>query len=215
MILKFFYDRPKDQRADGQLADAIAKLPVLLQARIDDTEANPNSLPQRFFPEIGSSIASTKGLAGKSGWIPLPVFADKARDVGFVDSRDASFLPMLEQYQGRPVKSLALCALELALGETASLEAGPRLRLGKRSLQLNGNLEIAIQFPKSAEMAYVPFHELLESTKRDSELIGKFVIMGYDGAKIHKLETPIGRINAHRYWVLALESAHHSLTQNP
>jgi len=215
VVLKFFYDQPKNQTADGRLAEALSKLPVLLEARIDDTESNPNPLPERFFPKLDNSISATKGIAGNSGWIPLPMFAAKARDVGFVDTRNTSFLPMFEHYQGRPVKSLVLCTLELAVGETAKVDADSTLHLGKRSLRLDEEHGIAVLFPKSAEMDYVPFHEILEGTRRDTELASKIVIIGYDGSKIHQLETPIGPINAHRYWVLALDSAYRGLVRSP
>src|SRR6266567_213979 len=48
VVLKFFLDQPKVAASDLLLAQALTNTPVVLQARIDDAEAHPNPLPERF-----------------------------------------------------------------------------------------------------------------------------------------------------------------------
>src|SRR5437016_84256 len=113
IILKFFLDRPKDAPDDLMLAESFSGIPVLLEARLDDSEPKPNVLPARFFfPDVVPE--NDKTISGQSGWIPLPVFSAKARAIGFVDFLRPDKLPILEKYRGKFVKSLYLCALELA-----------------------------------------------------------------------------------------------------
>jgi len=44
IVLKFFLDQADDQ----SIANALASIPVVLQARIDDREPSPNHLAARF-----------------------------------------------------------------------------------------------------------------------------------------------------------------------
>ena len=128
VVLKFFFDQPKDAGDDAALAEAIAGLPVLLQARLDDAEPKPNPFPERFVLKT-TPAADPSGLAGRSGWIPLPCFSARARDIGFVDLTRPDCVPVVEFYRGRAVKSLSLCALELALNEQAHVVPGRSFRL--------------------------------------------------------------------------------------
>ena len=94
VVLKFFFDQAKDQSDDTLMAESFKLLPVFLQACIDNTEANPNQLDDRFY--IDENIQYKKVLSGNSGWIPLPLFAKNAYSIGFVDIRNAKYIPILE-----------------------------------------------------------------------------------------------------------------------
>ena len=48
VVLKFFIDRPKSDEGDKALGEAMGKVKVILQARLDPEEAHPNPLPERF-----------------------------------------------------------------------------------------------------------------------------------------------------------------------
>src|ERR1700744_5617891 len=48
VVLKFFFDLPKGEAGDNALAQSLTNLPVVLQARMDNTTTNPNPLPARF-----------------------------------------------------------------------------------------------------------------------------------------------------------------------
>src|SRR5689334_20798336 len=49
VVLKFFIDRAKTAEGDAALAEAMRKMKLVLQARLDAAEARPNALPERFF----------------------------------------------------------------------------------------------------------------------------------------------------------------------
>lgn len=205
VILKFFFDQPRVTASDAALADAISVLPVALQARIDDMEAAPNQLPARFFVE-GLNLGGSTVLSSKSGWLPLPSLADRAAAVGFVDVASTSRVPLLERYQGRFVKSLYLCALELAFDGQARIEPGKELTLAGRKTRLDAANSVPAEFPQVDSLDYVPFHELLSKPEAVGKLKGKVVVLGYDGAKMHTLATPVGPRKAHRVFWHGLQS---------
>lgn len=210
VVLKFFYDQPKDATSDAHLAKAMTRLPVILQARMNDTEAHPNPLPTQFtLPRVKAETAVT----GKSGWIPLPIFTEHARDVGFVDSASTT-VPLIETYQGQTVKSLWLCSCELALGQSANIEPGTRITFGKKVLPLDSKNQFTAPLPKQDALKYIPFHTLLDGTVPVGTLRGKVVILGYDGPGIHSFETPIGKIKAHRLFVYALQGIYEQSQEN-
>ena len=81
VILKFFFDQAKEGAGDAALARAFSRVPVLLQARIDDSEASPNPFPTRCFFAGLPSRPALRAFSGSRGWIPLPLFAAGARDI--------------------------------------------------------------------------------------------------------------------------------------
>lgn len=200
VVLKFFFDQPKTAAGDNSLAQAITVLPVALQARIDDTEAAPNKLPTRFFVE-GLNLGNSSVLSGQSGWLPMPSLAERAAAVGFVDIASASRVPVLESYQGRLVKSLSLCAIEMAFDGQASIEPGKALTLAGRRVKLDAANSVPAEFPRGDDLDYVPFHQLFSDPAVAGKLKGKVVVLGYDGAKMQTIPTPVGPRKAHRvFW---------------
>src|SRR4051794_23731352 len=98
VVLKLFVDKPATADGDRALVDAAKRTKVLVQARLDDSEKDPNPLPDRF-----ALKATVEGhpLTGKSGWLPLPDLAAVAHDLGFVDYRVIDRMPVAEQYRGK------------------------------------------------------------------------------------------------------------------
>ncbi len=211
VVLKFFYDQPsKSADADKALADAIGSIKTLLQARIDEAELAGNPLPARFFKDVvaGNFKAS---LTGTSGWIPLAPFAAGAHDIGFVDIDSPDSVPMIESYQGKPVKSLTLAALELATGERAKIESGVRLILGNHSIALTEDNQLALKITSLNLPDPLPFTALLDG-KFDKPLFrDKVVVIAYDGAKMHFLTTKAGPVKAHRLFYLGLLDTYRQL----
>ncbi|MBU6400979.1 MAG: CHASE2 domain-containing protein [Verrucomicrobia bacterium] len=107
IVLKMFIDQPKESRADEALAVALTKTPVVLEARIDDTEPRPNPMPERFYAP-GLPLGAEVAVSGESGWLPLALLSSKAHDIGFVDVVSPMSVPLVERYRGRFVKSLDL-----------------------------------------------------------------------------------------------------------
>ena len=207
VVLKFFYIEPRTKAGDDALAQSLTNLPVLLQGCIDESETHPNPLPARF---IMPGLKTQALISGKSGWIPIPPFAEKAYDVGFVDA-DATRVPLVEGYQEHIVKSLVLCSLELATGERAVLQPGKRIVFGKQELKLDDRNCIGRKLPANDELAYVPFDAFLTGTIPPSLVKDKVIILGYDGAKIHSLPTAIGPIRAHRVFIYDLKNAYEQI----
>ena len=215
VVLKFFYDQPgKSPESDKALADAIGSMKTLLQARIDEAELQANPLPARFITgAVTGNFRSS--LTGTSGWIPLAPFAAAAFDIGFVDTASPDSVPMIESYQNKPVKSLILAALEVALGETAKIDSGVRVTLGKKSVALTDDNQVVLKLSSVALPDYVPFTALLDGKMNSTQLQEKFrdkvVVIGYDGEKMHFLTTNAGLVKAHRLFYLGLLDVYRQL----
>lgn len=209
VVLKFFYDQPKDEAGDARLEKAIRGIPVALQARLDDSEKNANALPTRFFmPEVKAATT----ISGTNGWVPLKRFTDHAKAVGFVDFTESP-IPMLETYQGKTVKSLILCSLELAVGKEAVIRPGKKISIGNKSLALDGKNQSSYQLPKADDLKYIPFHAVLDGSAPMKALEGKVVIIGYNGSHIHTFDSPAGKLGAHQVFVYALRSTYQQLQE--
>lgn len=211
VVLKFFYDQTgKSPASDQALVEAIGSIKTLLQARIDEAEVVANPLPARFFPGVVSGNFKVS-LTGTSGWIPLAPFAAAAYDIGFVDISSPDNLPMIESYQGKPVKSLALAALELATGEQAKINSGKQIIFGKQSITLTADNQVALNLGSVALTDYVPFSALLEGKVGKAQFRDKVVVIAYDGSKMHFLTTKAGTIKAHRLFYLGLLETYRQL----
>ena len=215
VVLKFFYDQPsKSPESDEALAGAIGSIKTLLQARIDEAELPANPLPARFI--TGAVTGNFKSsLTGTSGWIPLAPFAAAAFDVGFVDIASPDSVPMIESYQNKPVKSLTLAALEIAARETAKIDSGVRVTLGKKSVVLTEDNQVVLKLSSVALPDYVSFTALLDGKINSAQLQEKFrdkvVVIGYDGEKMHFLTTNAGLVKAHRLFYLGLLDVYRQL----
>jgi CHASE2 domain-containing sensor protein len=202
VVMKFFFDQPKEQAGDVSLAAALTNLPVLLQACLDDSEVHPNPLLGRF--TVPGLRAQTQ-ISGHSGIIPLPMFSVNARDVGFVDFASTQ-VPLLETYQTKTVKSLVVCCIELATGAQAIIAPDGRMMFGASGFRMDGRHCVAAKLPAKDDLAYIPFNEFLMGTLPASRIKGKVVIIGYDGPHIQSISTSIGPIRAHRFFVYVLQS---------
>jgi len=203
-VLKFFFDLPREGDGDARLALAMGKLPVLLEARIDDTQDRPNPFPENFCL-TGVLPSAVRAFSGQSGWIPLARLSAKAKGVGFVDLPEPGWTPMVEKYQGKVVKSLHLCALELAFDTTAKLAPGRSLTLAGKTIELDAENRVQIRCPAADKLGYIKFHDLLSGKVESKAVQGKVVIVGYDGPKIQLIQSPLGPIKAHRYFIYGLQ----------
>jgi CHASE2 domain-containing sensor protein len=202
VVLKFFFDQAKGEAGDALLAAALTNLPVVLQARVDDTEVHPNPLPDRFtLPKVKEPTA----ISGRSGWIPIPPFVANARDVGFVDFSSTQ-VPMLETYQSRTVKSLVVCCIELATGKSAVLGTNGSMKFGTNEVWLDATSCVTARIPAKDDLAYIPFTRFLAGDTPANQIKGKVVIIGYDGPGIQSFDTAIGPVKAHRLFVYDLRS---------
>lgn len=209
VVLKFFYDHAaKLPASDEALAAAMARIPVALQAGVDDNEIQPNALPARFVPDRISGDYR-RSISGKSGWIPIPLLSNVAADVGFadIDVNTTDRVPAIEIYQGRPVKSLTLVALEMAARERAQIISNERVLLGKRQIKLDENNQIRLGKIEARDPAYTSFSQLLDGKAGAARLRDKVVVIAYDGSKMHALTTSAGPIKAHRLFYLGLLDA--------
>ncbi|MCY7389335.1 MAG: CHASE2 domain-containing protein [Burkholderiales bacterium] len=190
IVLKFFIDQPKGN-GDEALAAAMTKLPVILQARCDDTEANPNPLDARL--SVPVTIQMKFAVTCSAGWIPLPRLQKSAANVCFIDQAVADAAPMLERYQNRAVKSLYVCALELARKPVRVADAGGTRKVG---------------LAKAPRLDVISLVDVVDGKIDRARIAGKIIVFGYDGAKASMFDTAIGRISAHRVFManlLALE----------
>ncbi len=186
VVLKFFLDQPKG-KGDYTLALAMTKLPVILQARCDDAELKPNLLDARF-----SAIMTKQtnfAVTCEAGWIPLPQMQKNAANVCFIDQQVVDMAPMLERYQHRAVKTLYVCALELA---------------GKPVPVANSRGVRKIDLANAPRFDVISLVDVLDNKVDRARIAGKIVVFGYDGSKAAMFDTAIGRISAHRVFMANL-----------
>jgi hypothetical protein len=143
-------------------------------------------------------------VSGSSGWIPLPELAKNATDIGFVDF-NSTLVPMVEQYKSRNVKSLVLCAVELAASAKANISQGKQITIGSHVIKLNETNQAVAKLNGTPLKKSLSFDEVLGGSAKH-ELSGKIVILAYDGPHIDKYETALGPMGAHRYFVNILRS---------
>ena len=193
VLLKFFLDAAKNKNKDSQLAHAMTKIPVTLQARIDNSERNPNTLlPQH---QLGKEFERIKGkIHGKSGWLPITRFSQNAHAVGFIDSISPALF--IERYKNKAVGSLYFHALESIYGMKFHME-GHQLFFDKNKISLNSKGEYQYDWEASKKLGCISYIDLIEGRVDKNKVSGKYVILGYDGAKIHQVPTPAGLMNAH------------------
>lgn len=203
IVLKFFFDQARSPGGDVALAKALSKLPVALQARIDDTEKAPNPLPERF---LLADRALRSGVAGNAGWIPLGMFSEQAYDVCFVDFV-SSPIPLIETYQNKPVKSLVLCASELAIGTKAVFRASQAIFIGKSEIRVDALNRVSVQFEPDRPISTLAFNELFDGRLSPAKLKDKVVIIGYDGTSVPR----IGGVGIHRLFVQNLRAFYEAL----
>ena len=186
VVLKFFIDQPKG-KGDDALALAMTKLPVILQARCDDTEAKPNPLDARF--SAPATAQMNFAVTCTAGWIPLPILQKNAANVCFADQVVVDAATILERYQNRAVKSLYVCALELAGKPVPVADAG-----GTRKVDL----------AKVPQFDVISLVDVLDGKIERARIAGKIVVFGYEGPKATMHDTAIGRISAHRAFMVNL-----------
>ncbi len=197
VVFKFFFDQSRNAASDAALTRAMTNLPVVLQACFDNSEPKPNPLPARF---TVAGVHPGSSLAGRSGWLPLPALAERARDIGFVDfdPQTPDKAPLVEAYQGKTVKNLSLVCLELATGQKAVVESGKRVRLGTATIPVDARNFAQLGSFVGGKLNVIPLHAFLSGETPRSAVEGRIVIFGYDGPKLHSVETDAGAVKAHR-----------------
>lgn len=209
VVLKFFYDLPSNHPAsDIALANAMAGTKVLLQARIDDNEPNLNLLPARF---LFNAPAGPVAIGGLSGWLPLPMLANAAHAVGFVDVVSVDKVPAYERYLDRNVKSLTIAALQVALDDVPLvIRPGKEVVFGNKRLVLDQTSQIVLtpfalddkrDVNKISALSLV---DIVDGNFKRDAVDKKVVVIAYDGGKMPQLKTPLGQMKAHHVFWLGL-----------
>ena len=201
VVLKFFIDQAKDIEGDRALAESFSRLPVILQARIDDAEPSPNRLPVRF--KLPHQL--TTSINGSSGWIPAPRFSSVAYDIGFADYRGFP-MPLFETYQGMTVKSLLLPPIELAMNEKVMIEATQQARVGEVTFNLDTLNRVNVKLRLEPDLKYLRFHDVMEKNDWVEQVKNKVVILGYLGPNITTVKTSKGTVSTHKLYVSILKS---------
>jgi hypothetical protein len=209
VVLKFFYDLPSKPASDAVLAKALTRTKVLLQAKLDDDEAMPNRLPDRFWFDAPPGNVAVGGL---SGWIPLPMLSANAHDVGFVDVRTPDKVPAYERFLDRNVKSLTVATLQLAMDDaTMRVRPGDYISFGSKKIRVDAENQIAVSFDTATSLRYTAFIDIVDGKANLAAMRGKVVVIGYNGAKMPVLNTASGAIKAHRVFYLGLLDAYRQL----
>lgn len=217
VVFKYFFELPKDPAGDAALEAELKLIPSFLQARIDETTADPNPFPERFL--VKAAQGSFDGaVGGGSGWVPIPAFAKAAAGMGFVDLADPkkpTRIPLVEVYKGKVVPSLYLSVLQWLTGAQAGVTGGKSLTLAGRTVALDAGDEAEVTLPSGAKLDYIPFLALVQGRVPAARLKGKVVVLGYDGPAAPSFDTPVGKLGAHRLFFFALEDLYRKLGPAP
>lgn len=208
VVLKFFYDLPSNSASDAALASAIGKTRVLLQARVDDSEARPNRIPDRFAVNVP---AGPVAISGKSGWVPLPLFSNRAHNIGLVDVTSADRVPAYERLADKNYLSLTVATLSVALGDAPlAIQPAKQLRIGQKSIVLDDKSQIVLSqsvFDDADNTPYFSFADVVDGKASLQSLRGKVVVIGYHGSKMQSISTRAGAIKAHlAFWLGLLDA---------
>lgn len=206
VVLKFFYDQPKDAEGDAALADAISKLPVAIQARISEEDGTETEIPSRF--SIGRRVPVE--IQGARGWIPFPALLSSAAQVGFVDYRTPKEVPMVVGYRDRYYKSLVLICLEMAYDSAAKFEEGGLIYIGPKHLAASSQYSLGVKLSETNSIQPISLLDLL-SGKSGQDLRGRVVVIGYDTPKAPTITIFTKSYGIHRYFIECLASAQRDL----
>jgi hypothetical protein len=208
LVIKYFLTENKNPAGDSIFAASIKNIPTFLQARILNSEHSNNQID---FSRFSISLSNTppRLYSGINGWIPLILFCQNSYDIGFVDIRQTEFIPMFVKYQNAIYKSLWFSILQYAL---PSLKTnGKYLSYGNKKLLINKYGEIPVQYPPKDTINFISFYDILHGDIDKSQIAGKIVLIGYDGNLIDSLNTPIGKIKAHRIFYYSLVNIYNQL----
>jgi len=200
VALKFFFDLPKTAAGDKALCNAMANMSVLLQARLESETGTAQAMPERF--SLPASLPTA--IRGDRGWIPLPMFLERAAACGFVDFNSRS-VPMVERYRDKNYKSFVVCCLEVAFDKSA-VYSPHQVAFGSQVLRVDGHNVFHAELRSPSWKAF-SFAKLLSDEIREEDLKGRVVIIGWDGAKAERIEG----VGIHVYFVQVLAAAYEAL----
>ncbi len=118
---------------------------------------------------------------------------------------------MIETYGGSLVKSLILCAIELASGTRASFSEEGALIVADAAVPADNLFRLSVPIVDRQPLNEVKLHDLLDGRVAASSLKDKVVILAYDGPRIGLLDSGYGTVGAHRLFVLLLRDIYQRL----
>ena len=204
IAIKFFLDT-RGNEADSKLLEAAlgSSGRILLQASINPEPPTSKSLDDRFFfkGRIGRINPLVKGA---EGWLPIRSFSDKAAKVCFVDVAQPDLVPMVTEFQGKPVESMYACILgDVYGGGNMVLKDGQAI-FGKRALPIDGAGQVKIPLSNTALPKTISALDLLEGKVDKKALAGKVVIVIYTGPKSPTLPIAGAPVKVHQIFMAQL-----------
>jgi hypothetical protein len=98
-----------------------------------------------------------------------------------------------------------LSAIELAYGSKAIIEPGQQVKIRNLIFNIDALNQVSIGLSALPALQYIPFHDFLNNQTWANKVKNKIVIPGYNGPKIHKVETEAGLVSAHELFVQVLK----------
>jgi CHASE2 domain-containing sensor protein len=210
VVIKLFLDQARPGDGDDLLAQAMRKIPVVLQARLEPQTGLPVELDHRFAFEAGHLVTS---ISAGRGWMPLAALAAAAADVGFVDFADDQ-VPLLETYREKTYKSVIVCALELQSGKRSRATPRGELLIGKQALPVDRTY-VQTVVRSEAMLPTCSFADLLTGKISPERIKGRVVILGYTGRDAPTIRTVSGELEAHVFFGQCLRAVFESIRTRP
>jgi hypothetical protein len=204
IAIKFFFDT-RGNEADSKLLEAAlgSSGRILLQASINPEPPTSKSLDDRFYYK-GATGRISPIVKGAEGWLPLKSFSDKAAKVCFVDVAQPDLVPMVTEFQGKPVESLYACVLGDVYGGGNMVLKGGRAIFGKRALPIDGAGQVKIPLSNTRLPNTISALDLLEGKVDKNALEGKVVIVIYTGSKSPTLPIAGTPVKLHQVFMAQL-----------
>ena len=187
IVLKFFFDLPGNESDNTALAKSFVGANILLQANLSNEPPTSRHLDERFFFR-GDLGERRLPLRGDEGWLPLREFANGASRVCFANARSVDMIPMLIEFQGRPVPSLYACVLE-ELTSSGPMKLEPSKAIfGRYFLDIDGFSESRVALKHLEGGNSITVYELMRNEFDPRIFLGKVVLVTYTGSKSPKVK---------------------------
>jgi hypothetical protein len=204
IAIKFFFDS-KGNEADTRLLETAlgSSERILLQASINPEPPTSKALDDRFFfkGSIGSIRPTVKGA---EGWLPVKSVSDRAAKVCFVDVASPELVPMVTEFQGRPVESLYACVLGDVFGGGTMVFKDGRVLFRNRALPIDGAGQVKIPLSNTRLPKAISALDLLDGNADRKLLEGKVVLLIYTGPKSPTLPIGGSAVKVHQIFVAQL-----------
>ncbi len=210
IVLKFFFDGPGTAEDNLSLEKSFGGANILLQASLNKEPPTSRQLDDHFF--FAGKIGEYKiALKGDEGWLPIKQLAKSASKVCFAGVRQVDSIPVLVEFQGKPIPSMWACILE-------EMPDGGKLELAKNGavfgkywlpLDTFGETKVSLKEVNLKDLDGGPSVSVADLMTRDFDaevFASKIVLLTYTGSKSPLIAVGKSSYKVHNVFVAELRA---------